>query len=124
MTKHEPMTLNHDGDTLNLEFARKVCTLHELESEMRSLTSRPKSRFENAFIAAEREMDMGEWREFTDNILAHQDWLEEFSGLASDAGLYGERRPCIKVWCKAYPKAIIINTEGYDHARYTSLLSV
>ncbi len=122
MTKHKPMPLNHDGETLNIMFARKVCTLHELESEMRSMRSRPKPRYEKSFIAAEREMNVDEWREFIDDMMAHQDWLEEFSGLASAAGLYGERRPCIKVWCRACPKAIIINTEGYDHARYTSLL--
>ena len=116
------MELNRNGEQLNLVFARKVCTLEEMEADIAYYATQGAAHLEPVTIVAEKKMSAAEWRAFANDILECRDWLAAFSEAAMEAHLYGERRPCIKVWAEGVDKAIIINTEGYDYPRYTSVI--
>lgn len=102
-------------------FIRKATTLAEMKDTLRHASSlgyelRPYT------IAREIELDSAAWARFTKNLCDTQDWLADFSRDAREQGLYKrDAVPCILVRKAGSDEAIIVDTQGYDYARYTTL---
>ena len=97
-------------------FGRKMTTLYEL----RKLTRLAREEgLTGSLYKVEREVILSdqEFKAFADELLADQPWI-----LKSDGGHneQGELR-CIRVINKRTGDKVIVNSEGYDYARYTAI---
>ena len=100
-------------------FARKPTNLKQLQSDSAELRYSFSSRGELYYVAEERELSNQEWVVFTENLLEYQGWISAFSGRNYPNGEDGI--PCLRVTTPGSEIALIIDTQGYDYARYVGI---
>lgn len=99
-------------------FVCKAATLQEaLEREHRLLDQRGGIHTDKCRIVAEQHLSQIEWAEFTANLLKDRDWLQRFSEEHSSEST-AEVPVCIRVTGEGSQIALLIDTQGYDYARY------
>ena len=71
------------------------------------------------YVAEERELSNQDWAVFTENLLEYQDWISAFSHRSYPNDEDGI--PCLRVTTPGSEIALIIDTQGYDYARYVGI---
>ena len=97
-------------------FGRKITTLYELKKLTKlaieeGLTG---SLYE---VVREVVLSDQEFRTFSDDLLVDQSWILKSDGGSNEKG---ELR-CVRVINKRTGEKLIIDSEGYDYARYTAI---
>ena len=105
-------------------FICKPATLEELKDELQRTANHETGYEPEAYrIAATRRISPAEWDDLTSCFLDDREWLSNFSKkLQSSENTDWSKRNCIKVTCKGQPFSLLIDTQGYDYARYVAIL--
>lgn len=63
-----------------------------------------------------------EWADFTHHLLKDRPWLKAYNLLADQQGWYGTAtvRDCLLVQNPAGDECLVVDTQGYDYARYVA----
>ena len=100
-----------------------ICKPMNLEEIREQLKRYPDAEPEACRIAATRRISTAEWDDLTTCFLDDREWLSDFSRkLACDESTDWSKRNCIKVTCKGRDISLLIDTQGYDYARYVAIL--
>ena len=101
-------------------FINKPMNLEEVKEQLERY---PDMEPEAYHIAATRKISPTEWDDLTSCFLDDREWLSNFSKkLQSNENTDWSKRNCIKVTCKGQPFSLLIDTQGYDYARYVAIL--
>ena len=73
-------------------------------------------------ILREKKLTRDEWDSLTNDLLASRDWLGRFSEVIRHQHTDFEGRPCILAYTEDSDFGILIDTQGHDYARYTSVI--
>ena len=97
-------------------FARKVIDLAELKQLIKEGKEDGVDGTDYE-VTREIEMSSAAFRDFTEDLLKDQLWIE-----CTDGGLnkYGVVR-CIKIINRATKETILVNSEGYGYSRYSAI---
>ena len=99
-------------------FVRKPATLQDVfdGTEARWCECAPG---EEAYVAAEITLAVGEWEAFVSGMLRDRHWIREFNEQNHQAR--NGAVPCLRVSTANFSYAVLINTSGYDYARYAAI---
>ena len=105
-------------------FICKPATLEEVRTELeRIATGEREGTPETYKVIATKKVSETEWNDLTNNLLSDRAWLSAFNRkLETKANLDWSRRNCIKVSCEGKAESLLIDTQGYDYARYVAIL--
>ena len=105
---------------MRIVFARKPVTLQEVLALARSSQAHAAPhRCDEVYVAAEVEVNGGEWRDLSEWMLGDRSWIRDFS-----ARNYPARNgvtPCLRVTTEGVDYALLINPSGYSYARYVAI---
>lgn len=73
----------------------------------------------SGYVAAERHMTREEWEEFTSNLHARREWIQEFSN--QEHPYKGEAEPCIRVTSDSSEIALLVSPQGSDYAFFVAI---
>lgn len=96
-------------------FIRKPGTLDDVVR----YTRRAEQPTDLYYVAEEVQLDEQEFFDLHENMLADRRWIAEFSN--RDYPMRGRAVPAIRVTCKHSATVLIIDTQGYDYARYVGM---
>lgn len=96
-------------------FGRKISNLEELKWLSEQAESEGK-RGRNYTVTKEVHLNDEEFKAFTADFLADQDWISPDDGGPSEDG---DR--CIRVINIETDEKILVNTEGFSYPRYTAI---
>lgn len=69
-----------------------------------------------------RKVTAAEWNSLTESFLADRDWLSAFrAALEKRPEKDLDKRGCIRVVCEGKNISLLIDTQGYDYARYVAI---
>ena len=101
-------------------FINKPMNLEEVKEQLERY---PDMELEAYRIATTRRISPTEWDDLTSCFLDDREWLSNFSKkLQSSENTDWSKRNCIKVTCKGQPFSLLIDTQGYDYARYVAII--
>ena len=100
-------------------FVRKPISLGEVKSGTEECKRLFDSKGADYYVAEERQLSNRDWQEFTSSLLADRDWIKAFSEKNYPETESGT--PCIRVATPGSEIALIIDTQGYDYARYVGI---
>ena len=97
-------------------FGRKICDIEELR-ELTSRANKEGRKGQPYTVIREVILDDEDFKKFSSDFLENQPWI-----LPEDGGVNraGEIR-CIRVINSCTGEKVLVNSEGYDYARYTGL---
>ena len=99
-------------------FVRKPATLEDIFDGMEA-RRRGHTPGEEAYVAAEIILAAGEWEAFASGMLRDRHWIREFNEQNHKAR--NGAVPCLRVSTANLNYAVLINTSGYDYARYAAI---
>jgi hypothetical protein len=97
-------------------FGRKVCNLKELK-QLTNQAIKEGRKGQPYTINREVILKDKDFKEFADDFLKDQPWINKDDGGINDKG----QVRCIRVTNIETDKKVLVNTEGYDYPRYTGL---
>ena len=97
-------------------FARKPVNLNQLKSDVADLKRLFNSQGDAYYVAEELQLSNQEWERLTEDFLADRPCFHQFS--EKNLPTTEEGTPCIRVTAPGSEIALIIDTQGYDYARY------
>ena len=97
-------------------FARKPFDLDQLKSDVADLKRLFNSQGDAYYVAEELQLSNQEWERLTEDFLADRPCFRQFS--EKKLPVTEEGTPCIRVTTPGSEFALIIDTQGYDYARY------
>ena len=97
-------------------FARKPVDLDQLKSDVADLKRLFNSQGDAYYVAEELQLSNQEWERLTEDFLADRPCFHQFS--EKNLPVTEEGTPCIRVTTPGSEFALIIDTQGYDYARY------
>ena len=100
-------------------FARKPVDLAQVKSDIEDMIRLFNSRGDAYYVAEELQISNGEWERLTDNLLEDRSCFHQFSERHLPTTKEGV--PCIRVTAPGSQIALIIDTQGYDYARYVGI---
>ena len=100
-------------------FARKPVNLNQLKSDVADLKRLFNSQGDAYYVAEELQLSNQEWERLTESFLEDRFCFHQFSEKNLPTTEQGE--PCIRVTCPSSEIALIIDTQGYDYARYVGI---
>ena len=100
-------------------FARKPVNLNQLKSDVADLKRLFNSQGDAYYVAEELQLSNQEWERLTEDFLADQPCFHQFS--EKNLPATEEGTPCIRVTAPGSEIALIIDTQGYDYARYVGI---
>lgn len=97
-------------------FGRKMADIEELKDATRIAK---KEGFTGSAYEVTKEVELSDldFKEFTEDFLEDQPWIEKGDGGSNPSG---EIR-CIRVINQLTGERILVNSEGYDYPRYTAI---
>lgn len=100
-------------------FVRKPSNLAELKSGIEECKRLFDSKGADYYVAEELQLSNQEWERLTESFLDDRFCFHQFSekNLPETEG----GTPCIRVTCSSSEIALIIDTQGYDYARYIGI---
>jgi len=101
-------------------FVRKPCTFSDVivgDAWIKAL--RDGKPHDDYYIAQEIHLSDADWNDLLSNLLADRDWIAEFS--RQDHMPKGEAVACIRVTADCAELALLIDTQGYNYARYVGI---
>ena len=106
-------------------FICKPATLDEVRTELERITiDEREGSLETYNVIATKKVSEAEWNDLTNNFLSDRPWLSAFSQkLEAKTNLNRNKRNCIKVACDGKAESLLIDTQGYDYARYVAILT-
>ena len=100
-------------------FARKPVNLNQLKSDVADLKRLFNSQGDAYYVAEELQLSNQEWERLTEDFLADRPCFHQFS--EKNLPTTEEGTPCIRVTAPGSEIALIIDTQGYDYARYVGI---
>ena len=100
-------------------FARKPVNLNQLKSDVADLKRLFNSQGDAYYVAEELQLSNQEWEHLTEDFLADRPCFHQFS--EKNLPETEEGTPCMRVTCPSSEIALIIDTQGYDYARYIGI---
>ena len=100
-------------------FVRKPSNLAELKSGIEECKRLFNSKGSDYYVAEELQLSNQEWERLTESFLEDRFCFHQFSEKNLPTTEQGE--PCIRVTCPSSEIALIIDTQGYDYARYVGI---
>ncbi len=100
-------------------FARKPVNLNQLKSDVADLKRLFNSQGDAYYVAEELQLSNQEWERLTESFLEDRCRFRQFS--EKNLPDTEEGTPCIRVTCPSSEIALIIDTQGYDYARYVGI---
>ena len=102
-------------------FVRKPVCLDDVRDGIRWIVKHFGPGRDSYYVAAERHLSQTEWADFTSDLFADRDWIEEFSNqyhpeIEGAPGCLRVTSPCSEI-------ALLVDTQGYSYARYVALES-
>ena len=97
-------------------FAQKPVNLNQLKSDVADLKRLFNSQGDAYYVAEELQLSNQEWERLTEDFLADRPCFHQFS--EKNLPATEEGTPCIRVTSPGSEIALIIDTQGYDYARY------
>ena len=97
-------------------FGRKVCTLAELKEVTDHAIKRGQPGHPYT-VTREVHLSNEDFTTFSSNLLRDQPWITKDDGGVNQEG----KIRCIRVINQDTGDIILVNNEGFDYARYTSL---
>ena len=97
-------------------FVRKPVTLAEVKSRIEECKRLFDSKEADYYVAEELQLSNQEWERLTESLLDDRYCFRQFS--AKNYPETEEGTPCIRVTCPSSEITLIIDTQGYDYARY------
>ena len=100
-------------------FVRKPSNLVELKSGIEEYKRLFNSKGSDYYVAEELQLSNQEWERLTESFLDDRYCFHQFS--EKNLPDTEEGTPCIRVTCPSSEIALIIDTQGYDYARYVGI---
>ena len=100
-------------------FARKPVNLNQLKSDVTDLKRLFNSQGDAYYVAEELQLSNQEWERLTEDFLADRPCFHQFS--EKNLPATEEGTPYIRVTAPGSEIALIIDTQGYDYARYVGI---
>ncbi len=100
-------------------FVRKPSNLAELKSGIEECKRLFDSKGADYYVAEELKLSNQEWERLTESFLEDRFCFHQFS--EKNLPETEEGTPCIRVTCPSSEIALIIDTQGYDYARYIGI---
>ena len=100
-------------------FARKPVNLNQLKSDVADLKRLFNRQGDAYYVAEELQLSNQEWERLTEDFLADRPCFHQFS--EKNLPATEEGTPCIRVTAPGSEIALIIDTQGYDYARYVGI---
>jgi len=97
-------------------FGRKICNLKELK-QLTDQAIKEGRKGQPCTIIREVKLKDDDFRDFANDFLKDQTWINKDDGGINDKG---EVR-CIRVTNIETDEKVLVNTEGYDYPCYTAL---
>mgnify|MGYP000940659182 CR=1 FL=1 len=97
-------------------FGRKMVDIEELRDATRIAK---KEGFTGSAYEVTKEVELSDpdFKEFTEDLLEDQSWIDKGDGGSNPSG----EIKCIRVINKLTGEGILVNSEGYDYPRYTAI---
>ena len=100
-------------------FVRKPMNLAELKSGIEECKRLFDSKGADYYVAEELQLSNQEWERLTESFLDDRFCFHQFS--EKNLPETAEGTPCMRVTCPSSKIALIIDTQGYDYARYVGI---
>ena len=100
-------------------FARKPVDLTQLKSDIAEQKRLLNSQGDDYYVAEELQLSNQEWKRLTEDFLADRFCFRQFS--EKKLPTTEEGAPCVRVTTPGSEIALIIDTQGYDYARYVGI---
>ena len=100
-------------------FARKPVNLNQLKSDVADLKRLFNSQGDAYYVAEELKLSNREWENLTDSLLEDRFCFHRFSERRLPTTEEGV--PCVRVTTLGSQIALIVDTQGYDYARYVGI---
>ena len=100
-------------------FVRKPMNLAELKSGIEECKRLFDSKGADYYVAEELQLSNQEWERLTESFLEDRFCFHQFS--EKNLPETEEGMPCMRVTCPSSEIALIIDTQGYDYARYVGI---
>lgn len=100
-------------------FVRKPVTLAEVKNGIEECKRLFGSKGADYYVAEELQLSNQEWERLTESLLDDRYCFHQFS--EKNHPETEEGTPCIRVTCPSSEIALIIDTQGYDYARYVGI---
>ena len=114
MKKISKITIPAEEFPMLTIICRKSTDIHALEADMKTLMNQFHNQPEEVHISRIVELSHEEFYDFKENLLEDRDWLQ-------DARVKGARTILVKEENTSNQKGIIVQTSGYEYARYAGL---
>lgn len=102
-------------------FVRKPVCLDDVRDGIRRIIDHFGPERDSYYVAAERHLSQTEWAEFTADLFADRDWIEEFSN--QDHPDIEGAPACIRVTGEGSETVLLVDPQGYTYARYVAIES-
>lgn len=100
-------------------FIRKPCTLEDVRTGTEEYKRFFDSEGTDYYVAEELRLSSQEWESLTGSFLENRPCFRRFS--ERNLPETTEGTPCIRVTCPCSEIALVIDTQGYDYARYVGI---
>ena len=100
-------------------FARKPINLAQVKSDTEEMKRLFNSQGDDYYVAEELKLSNREWESLTDSLLEDRFCFHRFS--ERNLPTTEEGVPCIRVTTPGSQNALIVDTQGYDYARYVGI---
>ena len=114
MKKISKITIPAEEFPLLTIMCRKSTDIHALEADMKTLMNQFHTQPEEVHVSRIVELSKEEFYDFKENLLEDRDWLQ-------DKKVKGARTILVKEENTSNQSGIIVQTSGYDYARYAGL---
>ena len=103
-------------------FVRKPSNLAELKSGIEEYKRLFNSKGSDYYVAEELQLSNQEWERLTGSFLEDRFCFHQFS--EKNYPVTEEGTPCLRITCPGSEIALIIDTQGYDYARYVGIENI
>ena len=112
-----------EDNTMKNIFINKPGSLEEVKNELKRIAANEYEQQPEAYkVIAHKTVTEENWNSLTHGFMEDRDWLAAFSArLANRKNVDWTKRNCIRVTCEGKQEVLLIDTQGYNYARYVAI---